>query len=68
MDAIRIAGAGLTAAAARYTASAQSVASDSGDIAQQLVELSLAKVAGEASAAVVKTTSDVSKRLVDILA
>ena len=67
MDALSSATAGLAAASARYTASVQAISSGSGDIASQLTELSLAKVAVEASASVARTTSEVSKQLLDIL-
>lgn len=67
MDALSISSAGLSAATSRYTAAASAIAGGTGDIAAQLTELSLAKVAVEASASVVRTSSDLSKQLVDML-
>lgn len=67
MDALSISAAGLSTASARFTASATAIASGTGDIAAQLTELSLAKVAVEASASVARTSSDLSKQLVDML-
>ena len=68
MDALSLATSGLVAAGDRFTASAVRIAGGSGDLSAELIEQASAKAAFEASVAVVKTTAEMSERLVDIVA
>lgn len=66
MDAIGIGAGGMMAAADRLSASAARTADGSGDLAAEAVEQTLSKVAFDASAAVVRTGEDMTKRLLDL--
>ena len=64
---LSIASSGLAAADSRFTASAERVAGGAGDLASQLTELTTSKVALQVSIAVMKTTAELSERLLDIV-
>lgn len=69
MQAHAIAAAGLTAAAARFEASARRTAADPlSDLAGETVERLGAEVAFEANAAVLRTADEMAGTLLDILA
>lgn len=66
MDALNIAGLGLVDAADRLSASAARTALGAGDLASELIEQVSAKTQFEACAAVVRTTDQMAKRLLDV--
>ena len=68
MDAMKIATNGIMAATDRFAASAQRTADGTGDPAREAVERITAKAQVEASIAVVHTSDDLFKRLLDIRA
>lgn len=68
MDALSIAASGITAASNRFGSSAERLASGTGDIAAELTEQVSAKIAFEASVSVARTSAEMSKQLLDILA
>lgn len=68
MSALSIGTAGMNMASQRFTASALQVASGSGDLAQQSVNMVQAKTDFEASVAVVKDAQKMMGTLLNVLA
>ena len=66
MNALSIAAAGAISATNRFSASAQRVASGTGDLATEAVEQVSDKEAFEASAAAMRVSDEMTKRLLDI--
>lgn len=66
MNAISIGAVGMSAAVARFDASARRTVGGRGDLATEIVEQVSATQALEASAAVVRSGDDMFKRLLDI--
>ncbi len=66
MDALTIAAAGAISATNRFSASAQRVASGTGDMATEAVEQISDKETFSASVAVMRTSDEMFKQLLDI--